>query len=168
MKRQYLKKNFKFWTVKKLDKHSLNIWYLIYILMSLVLLWALINKAVNSASLISPVALYIPKPVYASELKKEDTRAWKLYQRIRWIESNNGTKGLAVTCKNKGGFNEVGYLPYKGFCFKSEWEQELTTMQYIENKLNNGWTENNILCFWNTGKRLSSCAYSNGDLKNAN
>lgn len=169
MKQIYKKRNFKYWTAKKLNKYSMQIWMGIIILMSLFTLWALARHYTDSLPKADPRVSMIPQ-VQASEveLRKESTRAWRLYQKIRWNESNNGTRGLAVTCKGKGEINEIGWLPYKGFCFKSDWEQELTAMQYIEKKLNNGWTEDSVLCYWNTGKVLSTCPYSRGDLKNAN
>lgn len=167
----YTKKNLKYWTAKKLNKHSLNIWYFIAFLMIVFMFYGLLCKLgeqYNSGKLVSPLVSNPVTQVYASELKKEDTKAWKIYQYIRWVESNNGTKGLAVTCKSKNGVNEIGYLPVKGFCFKSEWDQELTVMQYIEKRLNNGWTEDQVKCFYNSGSKLSTCAYSRGDLSNAN
>jgi len=169
MKRQYLKQNFRFWSVKKINKYSEKIWYSVIILMTLTVLWALARNYTDNLPKADPRVSMIPQ-VQASEveLRKEDTKAWKMYQRIRWVESNNGTKGLAVTCKNKGMINETGYRALQGFCFKSDWDQELTIMQYIEKRLNAGWTQNEVYCFFNTGKKLLSCAYSNGDLANAN
>jgi hypothetical protein len=137
--------------------------------MALVTVWAVINREVNKNPLISPlVSLPHVNQVQASELRKEDTTAWKIYQRIRWIESNNGTKGLAVTCQNKGKVNEVGFRALQGFCFNNLRDQETTVMQYIETRLNTGWTEAEVLCYWNGFGKVNGCAYSRGDLKNAN
>lgn len=167
MKKTYIKHNFKYWTVKKLNKHSLKFWYFLIACMALITVWAVINRQVNKGGLVDPRVSHVVTQVMASELKKESTRAWKMYQEIRWLESNNGTKGLAVTCKNKGGVNEVGFLPYKGFCFKSEWDQELTVMNYIEKRLNNGWTINEVKCYWNEGVKRNNCPYALNDLANS-
>lgn len=165
----YTKKNFKYWTAKKLNKHSLTIYKSIIILMALFTLWAYINREVNKGGLVDPRVSHVVHQVMASEgLRKESTRSWKMYQYIRFVESNNGTKGLAVTCKNKGKINEVGFRALSGYCFNNERDQETTVMQYIESRLNSGWTESEILCFYNSGKKLSTCPYSLGDLSNAN
>lgn len=168
MKKTYIKRNFKYWTVKKLNKHSMKFWYFLIACMALVTVWAVINRQVNKGELISPL-VSIVEPVYAKEeLRKESTRSWKMYQYIRWVESNNGTKGLAVTCKNKGKVNEVGFRALSGYCFNNERDQETTVMQYIEIRLNSGWTEAEVYCFYNSGRKVNGCAYSRGDLLNAN
>lgn len=169
MKKQtYLKKNHAYWLAKKLNKHSLKFWYFLIACMALVTVWSVINRQVNKGRLISPL-VSIVEPVYAKEeLRKESTKSWKMYQYIRWVESNNGTKGLAVTCKNKGKVNEVGFRALSGYCFNNERDQETTVMQYIETRLNSGWTEAEVYCFYNSGKKVNGCAYSNGDLLNAN
>lgn len=168
MKKTYIKRNFKYWTVKKLNKHSMKFWYFLIACMALVTVWAVINRQVNKGGLVSPL-VSIVEPVYAKEeLRKESTKAWKMYQYIRWGESNNGTKGLAVTCKSKGKVNEVGFRALSGYCFNNERDQETTVMQYIESRLNSGWTEAEVYCFYNSGRKVNGCAYSRGDLLNAN
>lgn len=168
MKRTYIKKSHKYWNMKKINKHSRKIWYFVAVLMALITVWAVINRQVNKGELISPL-VSIVEPVYAKEeLRKESTKAWKMYQYIRWVESNNGTKGLAVTCANKGKINEVGFRALSGYCFNNERDQETTVMQYIETRLNNGWTEAEVYCFYNSGKKVNGCAYSRGDLLNSN
>lgn len=169
MKRVYIKKSHRYWTAKKLNKHSQKIWITIIALMALVTVWAVINREVNKVGLVSPlVNLPHVNQVQASELRKEDTKPWKMYQKIRWVESNNGTKGLAVTCKNKGKINEIGFRALQGYCFNNERDQETTIMQYIEYKLNRGWTESEVYCFFNTGKKTKTCPYALNDLSNAN
>lgn len=168
MKKTYIKRNFKYWTAKKLNKHSMKIWYFVAVCMALVTAWAYINRQVNKGGLISPL-VSIVEPVYAKEeLRKESTISWKMYQYIRWVESNNGTKGLAVTCKNKGKVNEVGFRALSGYCFNNERDQETTVMQYIESRLNSGWTEAEVLCYWNGFGKVDGCPYSRMDLKNSN
>jgi len=140
--------------------------YLFLLILAGLLIWANIAKE-QSKPLISPIAVGV-MPVYANEIRKEDTKSWRLYQLVRRYESNNGTMGLAVTCSKIGKINEVGYLPVKGFCFDSESDQEITVMRWFQKKLNNGWTIEEALCQYNTGKKQPSCAYSIGKLSEAN
>ena len=67
MKKQYIKRNFKYWTFKKLNKHSLKIWYTVAVCMALVTVWAVINRQVNKGGLVSPLVTNPVTPVYASE-----------------------------------------------------------------------------------------------------
>jgi len=57
----------------------------------------------------------------------------QIVQRIRQIESGNGTAGLAVTCKAKGLSNEYGYNPPT--CYASH--EQLTTIveEWFDRKL---------------------------------
>jgi hypothetical protein len=119
--------------------------------------------------------IVIASPVMAKEpeastiIDKTTTKSWEIYQLIRRYESSNGTKGLAVTCKNKGMVNEVGWKAHQRYCFRSEEEQEITIMQYFQKRLNVlGWTVSEAMCYYNTGKKQKSCAYSIGNLVEAN
>jgi len=163
VKRSYRKLNKAYWYG---DHHSWK--YVIIILMALFTVWALINFWNNQNPLVSPVVINPVKQVYANEIRKEDTKSWKLYQLVRRYESNYGTMGLAVTCKNKGMVNEVGYLPVKGFCFNNQSEQELTVIQWFQKRLNGGMSIETALCLYNTGIKQPSCAYSIGLLSEAN
>jgi hypothetical protein len=165
LKRSYRKLNRKYWYEKSTGHYPWK-WFVIF--MALFVIWALINNCVHKTPLVSPVVLNPVKNVYANEIRKEDTKSWKLYQLVRKYESNYGTMGLAVTCKNKGMINEVGYLPFKGFCFKSEGDQELTVMQWFQKRLNGGMSVETAMCLYNTGRLQKSCAYSIGNLSEAN
>lgn len=66
MKRTYLKKSFRYWTVKKLNKHSMKFWYFLIACMALVTVWAVINRQVNKGGLVSPL-VNIVEPIYAKE-----------------------------------------------------------------------------------------------------
>ena len=139
--------------------------------MALFTLWAYINRQVNKGGLVDPRVSHVVPQVMASEtneIKKEDTKAWKMYQQIRINESSQGTRGLAVTCKNKGMHNDTGWKALEGFCFKSQFEEELTIMQYIEKRLNNGWTQDQVYCYFNSGSIVDGCYYSRGELSKAN
>ena len=143
-----------------------------YLLMILIMVLA--AKHVESQKpLVSPAvdipAAYAQELLKTTEIKKEDTRWFRLFKTIRWYESNNGTRGLAVTCKNKGKINEIGYLPYSGYCFDNESEQETTIANWMNKRINfDGLTDSQLLCLWNTGKAYTSCAYSRGQLDRAN
>jgi hypothetical protein len=168
MKRVYLKKDHKYWSMKKINKYSMHLWYFIALSMALITSWAVINRQVNKNPLVSPLTGNLVTPVHASEIPKEQTRWYRLYKFVRWVESNDGTKGLAVTCKSKGMYNDIGFLPVKGFCFKTIEEQELTFANWVNRKYNNGLTENQLLCLYNEGVARDNCPYINNDLKNAN
>lgn len=133
--RVYVKKNHKFWNMKKINKHSMKIWKTILILMGLVVLYALIARYVNRMPLISPLVSG-PMPVYANENPEPINRINVIYNFVRWNESNGGTKGLAVTCAKKGKINEVGYLPIKGYCFDNATDQEVTIKRWFEKHMN--------------------------------
>lgn len=170
MKRIYIKKSPK-WTIKKVSKHSLTIYKSIIILMALFTLWAYINRQVNKNPLISPLVSTTVPQVMASEVNyipKEQTRWFRLYKFVRFVESNNGIKGLAVTCKKKGMVNSIGYRALEGFCFNSQEEEEITFSNWVNKRYNNGMSERALLCQYNSGRAVEDCPYVNLDLSNAN
>ena len=133
-----------------------NKWLLVYILTAFLaglLTAGVFIKAYSyftsiNRPLLSPLSgieSLVVKPVYANEIKKEDANWWRIYQRVRWLESNGGTKGLAVTCRNKGMVNSIGYMGEKGFCFSSQAEEELAFARWITIRLNKGMTEDQAL-----------------------
>jgi hypothetical protein len=85
----------------------------------------------SNKPLLSPAVLNPVSTVYANEIPKEQTRWYRLYKKVRWLESNNGTKGLAITCLKKGMVNSIGYLPVKGYCFDSQEQEEITFAKWI-------------------------------------
>jgi len=159
------------------DLQWVHIYVLLAFMLGMLTIGAFISiyngfKSINSNEpMLSPVVPenLLVKTVYAAEIKKEDTRWWKMYQIIRFRESNYGTKGLAVTCKKKGMINDVGYLPVKGYCFKSEWDQENTVANWINKRANyDGLTEKELYCVWNGAGKTENCHYANGRLDLAN
>jgi len=58
-----------------------------------------------------------------------------IVEKTRWYESQNGTKGLALTCKDKGLSNEYGYRASKGFCFNNHEEATETVKNWFIEKL---------------------------------
>ena len=130
---------------------ALGVIWLAFLLLALFLVAYNAFRGVNQP-LISPIeGISVVSPAYANEIKKEDSNWWRIYQRVRWLESNNGTKGLAVTCSKKGLINEIGYLPYKGYCFNNRAEQELTFSRWITKRLNAGMSEEEALRIYSGG-----------------
>lgn len=90
------------------------------------------------------------------------------------IWSNESTRGRDVTpnalhlyCRARGLWNEIGYNPQDKFCFKDRDHAEAKIRLWlIENCQNK--TMAQCLCYYNEGRNSASCAYSEGDLKNAN
>lgn len=107
-------------------------------------------KGINQDPIITPLSFV--SPAYADEIPKEQTRWYRLYTRVRRLESSNGTKGLAVTCKKKGKVNEIGYLPVKGYCFPSREAQELEFARWISNHITvQGMSEDKALLHYSAG-----------------
>lgn len=67
MKPIYIKRDYPYWITKAINKHSMRIWYTLIVIMVLFVVWTLINHAVNSKPLISPVYAPIVKQIQASE-----------------------------------------------------------------------------------------------------
>ncbi len=90
------------------------------------------------------------------------TRIENLYQKIRTMESGKGTNtnkdALHNKCKAKGQINEIGYLVTPDYCFMDEEHQKLTFSRWINKRIN--MTDEQLLCFWNTGIMQNSCSYS--------
>ena len=136
-----------------------NKWLLVYILTAfmagLLTAGVFIKSYSYFTSINKPQALLSPLDgleslvvgkVYANEIKKEDTNWWRIYQRVRWLESNGGTKGLAVTCRRKRMVNSIGYMGEKGFCFSSQAEEELTFARWMTKHITfEGMTEDQAL-----------------------
>jgi 5'-3' exonuclease len=104
---------------------------------------------------------------------KEDTQSYtdRFFNIIRTHESSNGTNKNPIAlhnyCKNKGKWNEIGYSPKTKFCFADEEEARLYVAYYVKKNCSEK-TLASCLCYWNLGKDVETCAYSNGDLGRAN
>ena len=94
-----------------------------------------INKPQALLSPLDGLESLVVGKVYANEIPDSQSLLHKLYLYVRWNESNNGTKGLAVTCRSKGKINQVGYILYKGYCFNSREEQEITVKQWFSKRI---------------------------------
>jgi hypothetical protein len=139
MKRQYLKKNLKFWSVKKINKYSEKIWYSVIILMTLTVLWALarnytdnLPKADPRASVVSQVMAsepdykvscedvvgYIRCKFYSGELTEQEA--------ITLIAIGKAESGLRANAKNKtstarGVFQIIAGTWYSNNCTGDPW-----------------------------------------------
>jgi len=74
-------------------------------------------------------------------------------------ESGRGQalKGLHTYCRQKNMSNEFGYAPHNNFCFAT-FEESLIALEGFYEKYSNMSIEEK-LCFYNTGKKISDCAY---------
>ena len=98
-------------------------------------------------------------PVSKLAVSNDDPRVPEIIAKIHILESNNGTKGLGLECRNKGLVNDVGYLPTPGFCFQSE-EEELLTLNRWFNKRLKTMDLVSALCLYNLGTpNLVNCKY---------
>lgn len=104
----------------------------------------------------------IETKTHAYAIPKGESRTDKLYNHIHLRESTRGQnpEGLHKTCEAKGMWNELGYLPKPGFCFGNEGEGRITVQRWLQKYINAGWSDNEILCYYNTGiKNLNTCSY---------
>lgn len=124
--RTYVKKNHKFWNMKKINSHSVTVWKVILTLMALMVIWAVINKWVNRNPLISPLVLNPVKQVQAKEkefISCENPKGYlncQAYQgNITWAEHDRLYKIIeceskwnpeAMNTKNKNGSYDMGLL----------------------------------------------------------
>lgn len=122
----YIKHNFKYWTAKKLNKHSLTIYKSIIILMALFTLWAYINRQVNKGGLVDPRVSHVVTQVMASEpeiISCDNPKGYlecQAYQgKITWpehdrlykiIECESKWNPEAMNTKNKNGSYDMGLL----------------------------------------------------------
>lgn len=81
--------------------------------------------------------------------------------------TNDNPKALHNYCKAKGMYNAIGYSPSTKFCFKDEQEARLYVAYYVKKNCD-GKTMEQCQCYWNIGKWLDSCPYSEGNLSMAN
>jgi len=148
--RTYVKKS-KYWLFRKANKHSMKLWKIVIILMAIFVAWAVINKWANKGPLVDPrcpAGFGKVEQVQASENPEPIKRLNVLYNFVRHHESNGGTKGLAVTCKNKGKINEIGYLLTPGHCFNNATDQEVTFKKWMSKRLNSGMSVQDALIIY--------------------
>lgn len=84
---------------------------------------------------------------------------------IHLKESTKGQalQGLHVTCKKKGLSNEYGYNPPN--CYKNYEEVRKIVINWIIKKKAIGLSDNQLLCYYNTGKITDYCNYISDMIK---
>ena len=104
--RKYVKKNHKFWNMKKINKHSRTIWYYLIVAMTLFVLWAVINKWANRDPLVSPICPAGFGQVQASEIipcekgPKEYLECQVYQGKITWADHEKLFR-IVNECENK-------------------------------------------------------------------
>ena len=78
---------------------------------------------------------------------------------VHFRESNNGNapRGHHITCREQGMWNEIGFAPQSGFCFKDEAEGMARLEKWFEDNLPAGIARS--LCKYNTGSGTTDCQY---------
>lgn len=106
MKQTYIKRNLKYWTVKKLNKHSMKFWYFLIACMALITVWAVINRQVNKGGLVDPRVSHVVTQVMANEpvvISCEDPKGYlecQVYNgKITWAEHDRIAK--VINCESK-------------------------------------------------------------------
>lgn len=80
-----------------------------------------------------------------------------IVEKTRWLESQNGTKGLALSCKKRGLSNEYGYRANENFCFNNHEEATKEVKRWFTEKLS-------VMDI-----KTACCLYTgNGKIKNCN
>jgi len=100
-----------------------------------------------------PIIIQEPQNCGLSEDNTE-----KIVDVIYRLESSGGRND---SCKKEGKFNGFGYGQYKGsyICFDSLEEVREKVKSWIEDKREKGMTDDELLCYYNTGKVLNDCEY---------
>ena len=105
------------------------------------------------------VIIQIAKPVEAKEQPKpqeikEISDIDRIADNIWNLESTRGKHNYSK-CEAIGKVNGIGYgIPGNGkyICFENHAEEMETLKRWIEDKQEKGMTENELMCFYNTGK----------------
>jgi len=128
--------------------------------------------------LLSPIATQsamVATVVLAAEPTQaplKGSRTDAIFDVIHYNESNYGKApaGHHMDCRARGKVNEWGWFPGgdRDFCFNSFEEGAITIKQWITKRINLGWSNSKILCFYNTGNQINTCAYALGNLSDAN
>jgi len=115
-----------------------------------------VGSSVNSASQATPqLSGERESPAVAPSIEE-------IVDQIRRIESSNGTKGLAVTCKLKGLSNDYGYNPPN--CYPEGVDREKSMKRIAE--LMKKYTLEETLCGYNLGfnhKNFQDCLNQSED-----
>lgn len=72
--------------------------------------------------------------------------------------TNNNPVALHNKCKAKGMTNEFGFYPQGGWCWET-FEQAVARLEKWRTQEAKSLTENQALCYYNSGVKTESCAY---------
>lgn len=97
-----------------------------------------------------------------AEISKQD-HIILLRRAIYQLESSSGTKGTDQGCKAKGLVNGYGLNP--GSCYKSQEEVAGLVEHWIQRHIDEGMTDAQLLCHYNTGTPSDDCEYYQNYLK---
>ena len=115
----------------------------------------------------------VPEVVKVEAVEKKETENYvdRFFDIVRTNESSYGTNKNPVAlhnyCKSKGKWNEIGYNPANKFCFGDMKEAKLFVAYYLKRNCSDK-SLASCLCYWNTGKNVETCHYSEGNLSKAN
>lgn len=87
-----------------------------------------------------------------------------------WLrESGRGTNtsGLNGYCLSQGKTNEFGFYPRGKYCFDS-FEASVQRLERWREETAKGMSDNVALCYYNMGKKVTSCAYLGTDFLSMN
>ena len=110
------------------------------------------------------VIIEVAKPAEAKEtgLKQpKNARIEAIADKIWLLESSKGVNNYSK-CKAQGKINGIGYGIYDNhwICFDSHEEEMRVLRNWIRDKEQQGMSENELLCYYNTGAKQEDCEYA--------
>lgn len=123
------------------------------------------------ARFVTPVVEKLPEKTQEQVVKevKDKERSMlveRIYQYVRFLESeigfNTRPDATHVYCQSIGKINEIGYFPggNKKYCFSTEEKQFEGFMFEYNDRMKKGYTLNEFLCEWVSGKKQPMCQRS--------
>lgn len=85
----------------------------------------------------------------------------EVVDKVAMLESSGGKYGLAKTCRDKGQYNDWGYLIEPGWCF-DDYEEGRETIKkwFIKHMVKERMSLEESLCHYNIGTVTNSCEYA--------
>lgn len=122
-----------------------------------------------------PVKKVTPTPIKKRAMIKKDiilaSKYPKFIDHIWYRESGRGTNdnpnGLHNICNSKGMTNDFGFAVRVGHCWNT-FEEAVNRMVVWREKEAKGLTDNQALCYYNTGKASDTCPYLTEDFLSMN
>jgi len=108
-------------------------------------------------------------PIETQEVDlKNITWFWDIIWNSESTRGTNNTPGsLAYYCEQKGMWNELGFNPQGKQCFNDKDHAKIRLALWIADNCKSK-SKDQCLCFYNTGRHIDTCAYSQGNLSLAN